>query len=85
MEPSSAQCTNGAVFFCSTRFFVHGNQRSDCPSSRDVSRPQQIFRVLMLSESGTVLCVPRAIFLADVSGVPVKTDGGESPRREPQE
>jgi len=36
MEPSSAQYTNGAVFSRGTRFFVHGNQRSDCPSSRDV-------------------------------------------------
>jgi len=36
MEPFSAQYTSGAVFLCGTRFFVHGNQRSDCPSSRDV-------------------------------------------------
>ena len=35
MEPSSAQYTSDAVFSCGTRFFVHGNQRSDCPSSRD--------------------------------------------------
>jgi len=35
-ESSSAQYTNSAVFLCGTRCFVHGNQRSDCPSSRDV-------------------------------------------------
>jgi len=52
---------------------------------RTVSQTQHTFRVQMLSMSGTVLCGPRAILLADVSGMPVSTDGGESPRREPQE
>jgi len=36
MEPSSAQYTNGAVLSCGTRFFVHGNRRSDGPGSREV-------------------------------------------------
>jgi len=36
MEPSSAQYTNGAVLLCGTRFFVHGNRRSDGPGSREV-------------------------------------------------
>ena len=36
MESSSAQYTNSVVFLRGTRCFVHGNQRSDCPSSRDV-------------------------------------------------
>jgi len=39
----------------------------------------------MLSMTGTVLCGSPAILLADVSGMPVNTDGGENTRREPQE
>jgi len=33
--PSSALYTNGAVLLCATRFFVHGDRRSDYSSSRD--------------------------------------------------
>ena len=41
-------------------------------------------RVLMLSMTDTVLCGPRAVFRADVPGVRVQTDVGNSPRMEPQ-
>jgi len=52
---------------------------------RTVPQPQQIFRVLMQSKTGTVLCGPRAVVRADVPGLPAYLDAVDSPRREPQE
>jgi len=48
-----------------------------------VSQPQQIYRVLMLIMTGTVLCGPRAIFLAEVSGVPVRSYPAMKPTAQP--